>query len=143
MGDVMPEPLNSSNNTGAHLASLETRVSGLEDGVKNILSQIQSLAVEFRDRGKTPWNIIWSAVGVSFAVIVAIGGLAYAPIIATQARMEMDARAHYQELRNDIQRVDRDTPNRNEYERGRSTNDRNLERLEKRIDRLEYDRKPN
>lgn len=136
----MPEQI-SSNNTGAHLASLETRVSGLEDGVKSIVSNLQSLASEIRDRGRTPWNVIWAALGVSFAVIVAIGGLAYAPIIATQARMELDAREHYRELRADINRVDKDTPSRLEYDRGRIVNDRNLERLERRLDRLEYGNK--
>lgn len=127
-----------NETSGAHFAALEQRVSGLEGSLKDIAGQISGLANKLDERGKTPWPVIWSAIGVSFTMVVAIGGLAYAPIVATQARLEADMRGHYAELRGEVQRVDRDTPNRAEYERGRVVNDRNLERIERRIDRLEY-----
>lgn len=127
-----------NETSGAHFAALEQRVSGLEGSLKDIAGQISGLSNKLDERGKTPWGIIITGAGVAFSVVVAIGGLAYAPIVTTQARLEFDMREHYRELRADINRVDKDTPSRLEYDRGRAVNDRTLERIERRIDRLEY-----
>jgi hypothetical protein len=51
-------------------------------------SDIRALANEFRSSSRTPWPMIWTALGVSFAIVVGVGALAYRPLLETQSRFE-------------------------------------------------------
>lgn len=72
-------------NQGKDIVDLR---SNMNSGFQSINSNLAALSNELRATGKTPWPVIWSAIGVSFAIIVAIGGLAYAPISTGMGRVE-------------------------------------------------------
>lgn len=108
-------------NQGSQLVDLRSNVN---TGFQQINAQLTQLSGELRANDKTPWTVIWSAIGVSFAIIVAIGGLAYAPVTSgigrveasiaslserTVTRQEMDwrqARSQEDRLRTDASIVD-------------------------------------
>ena len=62
--------------------------SNMNTGFQNIQAGLASLTNELRGSTKTQWPVIWSAIGVCFVVITAIGGLAYAPISSSMARLD-------------------------------------------------------
>lgn len=72
-------------NQGKDIVDLR---SNMNSGFQSINANLTALSNELRAGGKTQWPVIWSAIGVSFAIIVAIGGLAYAPITAATGRLE-------------------------------------------------------
>lgn len=76
---------------GERYAALDERVTNLRSslvalehstsqGFAAMGSQIGALSNEIRGASKTPWGVIWSAIGVAFAVLGGVGWLAYAPI---------------------------------------------------------------
>lgn len=78
--------------------------SNMNTGFSNIQAALTSLASELRGSTKTQWPVIWSAIGVSFAILLAVGSQALSPIrdsIAdlkagmsqTVSRQEMDWRS--------------------------------------------------
>lgn len=62
--------------------------SNMNTGFSNIQSALASLTNELRGSAKTQWPVIWSAIGVCFVIITAIGGLAYAPITSAMSRLD-------------------------------------------------------
>lgn len=72
-------------NQGKDIVDLR---SNMNSGFQSINANLATLSNELRAGGKTQWPVIWSAIGVSFAIIVAIGGLAYAPVTSGMARVE-------------------------------------------------------
>lgn len=62
--------------------------SNMNTGFSNVQAALTSLTNELRGSTKTQWPVIWSAIGVCFVVITAIGGLAYAPITSGMTRMD-------------------------------------------------------
>lgn len=62
--------------------------SNMNTGFQNIQAGLASLTSELRGSTKTQWPVIWSAIGVCFVVITAIGGLAYAPVTSGMARLD-------------------------------------------------------
>ena len=110
----------------AHLAAVEQRVTGLEIGVRDIASAVTNLSNKIDSTARPQWGVIWSALGVGVAILIAIGGLAYAPINSGLSKLDRDLDKHEQIFYT-----------RTEAERGRMLNDRNLERLERRIEKLE------
>ena len=98
MADDMSAP-NGSFDPIAQWARLSERVenqgkdiidlrSNMNTGFQNIQSALTSLMNEFRGSTRTQWPVIWSAIGVCFVVITAIGGLAYAPITSGMTRLD-------------------------------------------------------
>lgn len=82
-----------SFNTPAHIAALETRVSGLERGVQSVAESVQALSVKFDQRSTTPWPVIWSAAGVCLAFLTTVGALAYSPVMSNVARLDLQIEA--------------------------------------------------
>lgn len=72
-------------NQGKDIVDLR---SNMNSGFQSVNANLTSLSNELRASDKTPWPVIWSAIGVSFAIIVAIGGLAYAPVTSGIGRVE-------------------------------------------------------
>lgn len=62
--------------------------SNMNTGFRNVEGSLKHLADTVAGGTKTQWPVIWSAIGVSFAIIVAIGGLAYAPVNRAIDRVE-------------------------------------------------------
>jgi multidrug resistance efflux pump len=110
----------------AELAALEARVEGLERGVESIAREIKNLAVRIDERGRTPWALIWSGLGVAASLVGLVGALVLRPIDEAQARLDRVQAAFAAEL----------VPRREHQERWRQE-ERAIERLESRLDRLE------
>lgn len=72
-------------NQGRDIVDLR---SNMNTGFQNVQSALASLTNELRGSTKTQWPVIWSAIGVCFVVITAIGGLAYAPITTAMNRLD-------------------------------------------------------
>jgi hypothetical protein len=64
-------------NQGRDIVDLR---SNMNTGFRNIESLVNSLATELRGSSKTQWPVIWSAIGVSFAILLAVGSQALSPI---------------------------------------------------------------
>lgn len=72
-------------NIGTRVTALDTRVT---EGFQAMSAQFGALASEIRTGQKTPWGVIWSAIGVFITFVVVIGGLAYWPIRESTTRLE-------------------------------------------------------
>ena len=118
--------MSTHSNEAAHYAALAQRVTGLEDGMKSIVSAVNGLAEKLDRKGQTPWPVIWSAASVVVAVLGGAGVLAYRPIDDGMSRIE----AELQLMR--VQVVPR-----GEHERSWRVADRDLAKVEKRLDVLE------
>lgn len=99
MADEMMTPSNGNFDPIAQWARLSERVenqgkdivdlrSNMNTGFSNVQAALTSLTNELRGSTKTQWPVIWSAVGVCFTVIAAIGGLAYLPITTSMTRLD-------------------------------------------------------
>jgi len=64
-------------NQGRDIVDLR---SNMNTGFRNIEGAVNSLATELRGSSKTQWPVIWSAIGVSFAILLAVGSQALSPI---------------------------------------------------------------
>ncbi len=64
----------------------------MNTGFQRVGSDINSLANEIRGNSRTQWPVIWSAVGVCFAVVVGIGSAVYVPIRENIAEAKSDIR---------------------------------------------------
>lgn len=106
-------------DTVAHLATLETRVSGLEKGVGDIVSSINTLSRKLDEKSQTQWPVIWSAAGVCISILIGIGSLAYWPVV------------------NRMDKIEEAIVPRREHERQWAQTDKYLERLADRVYRLE------
>lgn len=99
----------------ARYAALDERVTNLRTSMVNLEgemrsgfttlnSHLSSISTEMRAGQKTAWPVIWSAIGVSFAILVAVGSQALSPVRETVSdvkeqigkmitREELDARS--------------------------------------------------
>jgi hypothetical protein len=110
----------------AELAALEARVQGLERGVEGVAREVRKIAERIDERGRTPWALIWSGLGVAATLIGVVGALVLRPVEEAQARLERRHAAITQEL----------VPRREHEERWRFE-ERIIERLENRLELLE------
>ncbi|WP_281978783.1 hypothetical protein [Pseudorhizobium flavum] len=76
-------------NQGKDIVDLR---SNMNTGFQTLNSSINALSNELRSNSKTQWPVIWSAIGVSFAVLGGIGTMAYYPIREAQAQLKMEIR---------------------------------------------------
>lgn len=82
------------DNQGARITHLETVVTkGFSDIQQTFGKQFNDLSLEMRNRDRTPWGIIWPAMGVMFAVLFGIGGALYYPVRETMSETKADIRA--------------------------------------------------
>jgi exonuclease VII small subunit len=110
----------------AELAALEARVQELERGVEGVAREVRKIAERIDERGRTPWALIWSGLGVAATLVGVVGALVLRPIEEAQARIERRHSVLAYEL----------VPRREHEERWRFE-ERTIERLENRIERLE------
>jgi hypothetical protein len=95
----------------ARYAALDERVTNLRtsmvnlegemrSGFTSLNSHLSSISSEMRAGQKTAWPVIWSAIGVSFAILIAIGSQALSPIRDSVADLKtsVEARVTHQEL---------------------------------------------
>lgn len=77
---------------GERVDNLSSRQTNLEAemrrGFTEVSAQLASLGKDFQNSAKTPWPVIVSAIGVSFAIIAGLGAQALGPLNAGQARTE-------------------------------------------------------
>lgn len=64
-------------NQGRDIVDLR---SNMNTGFRNMESAINALSSELRGSSKTQWPVIWSAIGVSFAILIAVGSQSIAPL---------------------------------------------------------------
>lgn len=64
-------------NQGRDIVDLR---SNMNTGFRNIEGAVNALSTELRGTSKTQWPVIWSAIGVSFAILLAVGSQALSPI---------------------------------------------------------------
>ncbi len=62
--------------------------SNMNTGFRNIEGSIKQLTDQLSGNSRTQWPVIWSAIGVSFGVLAAVGALAYRPVLSNQDRLE-------------------------------------------------------
>lgn len=62
--------------------------SNMNTGFRNIEGSLKGLSDQLSGNSRTQWPVIWSAIGVSFAVLAAVGALAYKPVLSNQERLE-------------------------------------------------------
>ncbi len=71
-------------------AGLSQRVTGIETAINQISAQISGLANSFNERSRTPWGVLFAGAGVMVTVLIAVGGLAYSPILSGLNRADAD-----------------------------------------------------
>lgn len=125
-------------DSGAQLAALDQRVTGIEQGLQSVADAVSSLGSKIDARSQTNWGPIWSALGTMTAVLGLIGATVYAPIKETQLRMERDIVTLDQHQREGDNALKAELVPRREHELFWKTYERSLERIVTRIDRLEY-----
>jgi hypothetical protein len=161
---------NGETDPTAHYARLWERVenqgrdivdlrSNMNTGFRNIESSIHTLSNELRGSTKTQWPVIWSAIGVCFVVLGAVGNQALSPIkdnlVETRAavarlaetsitRQEMDQRAQRgleDRTRTDtaITELRAAAVTRNEWTERNRARDQEVADLGRRVDELRQD----
>lgn len=70
----------ADDNTPVQLAALDQRVTGLEQGIKDVVTAVSILSNEIRQGSKTQWPVIWSAMGVGLTMLGLVGVLVYRPV---------------------------------------------------------------
>lgn len=77
---------------GERVTNLGRRQTDFEGEVRAGFSQINTsiklLSDELRGSSKTQWPVIWSAIGVSFAILLAVGSQALGPIRDAQVDLK-------------------------------------------------------
>lgn len=127
------------------IAHLDSRVTGLEQGMKDVVFAVRELSSDIKDEGrrraeavitaqtearesnKTPWSVILSGGGLAVTIIIAIGTLAYLPIRETQNDFKG-------QLKDVVPRVEHERIWRWQERLG-ETFDRRIQRLEDKLDR--------
>lgn len=81
------------DNQGARITNLEVAVNkGFSDMSSSFGKQLNDMSTEMRNRDRTPWGVIFTAIGVMFAVLFGIGGALYYPVRETMSETKMDIR---------------------------------------------------
>lgn len=147
----MPNAINEPDHhtTRAEVATLGTRVGQLEKGMNTIGEKLDGLMNLFSSRGQTNWQHIISAGSLLTAVLGLVGTVVYLPIKDSQIRAEVSILAlsakteatfekviSRMELRDE--RIMSQIVPRQEHELFWKNYDRTIERVVKRLDRIEF-----
>ena len=65
------------DNQGRDIVDLR---SNMNTGFRNMESALNAISSDLRNGSKTQWPVIWSAIGVSFAIILAVGSQSLLPL---------------------------------------------------------------
>lgn len=66
--------------------------SNMNTGFRNIEGSIKALSDQLSAGSRTQWPVIWSAIGVCFAVLAGLGGALYLPVREAIAETKSDVR---------------------------------------------------
>lgn len=73
-------------NQGKDIVDLR---SNMNTGFQSVNASLNTLSNELRNNSKTPWPVIWSAAGVSFTVLAALGAFFYGTLTREQSRLDV------------------------------------------------------
>ncbi|MBB3315096.1 hypothetical protein FHT77_000938 [Rhizobium sp. BK181] len=73
-------------NQGKDIVDLR---SNMNTGFQTINSAINTLSNELRTNSKTQWPVIWSAAGVCFTILAALGAFFYGTLSKSQDRLDV------------------------------------------------------
>lgn len=76
-------------NQGKDIVDLR---SNMNSGFQGVNTAINALSNELRSNSRTPWPVIWSAIGVSFAILGYVGSQALSPIKEAVSITQSDLR---------------------------------------------------
>lgn len=110
----------------AKMAALEQRVSGIESGLNSVIATLNRVSDKLDTKSVTPWSQIWSAIGVMLTAAAIVGGLAFRSIEGTLIRHEVDLR-----------QISAQTVPRAEHEGRWRQDDREMDILRRRFERVE------
>lgn len=110
---------------GERVSNLSIRQHDLEAemrrGFGELSQAVNVLSNELRGTSRTQWPVIWSAVGVCFAVITAIGSLAFIPVRGDISRIDGNIVA----LTNAIKEVDDKSVSQSQFTEFKNTYENN------------------
>ena len=124
----MTTPPNGTFNVGA----LEERVSGLERSLAHIVSSLDGLAKDVRERQRFPWPAVWGGVSVLLVVIGMFGALVMYGIAANFDR----DRSNIDRIETAILALTSATVPRGEHERQWLNEAQQRDDLQRQIDQL-------
>lgn len=137
------------HTTRAEVATLGNRVGHLEKGMSDIAGKLDSLVGLISTRGQTNWQHILSAGSLLTAVLGLVGTVVYMPIKDSQVRAELsiialgtktesafDKLLGRMETRDE--RISGQIVPRQEHELFWKNYERTMERVVKRLDRIEF-----
>jgi len=82
------------DNQGLRITHLETVVTkGFSDMQQTFGKQFNDMSAELRSKDRTPWGVIWSAMGVCAVIIFGIGGALYYPVREAMTESKAEIRA--------------------------------------------------
>lgn len=96
--------------------ALEQRVYGVESGIAGINARLDTLSTQLQERNKPQWGLLVSLASLIVVVTVAIGGIAYAPIISGLYRMEQDYKERVADNRRELKDIQQALVSRGEHE---------------------------
>lgn len=146
-GSAIDDP--SHHTTRAEVATLGTRVGQLEKGMNDIAGKLDGLVGLISSRGQTNWGHIISAGSLMCAILGLVGGALYLPILTGQAKNEIAVASLATKTEGTFEKVlgrmearEERTHNmlvpRQEIELWREQTRWQMERIVKRLDRIEF-----
>lgn len=140
--------------TRVEVANLGTRVGALEQGMNSIGTKLDGLVNLMSSRGQTNWSHILGAGSLLTAILGLVGAVVYQPIQSGQTRNELailglasktegtfDKMMSRMETREE--RIVSQMVPRQEHELFWKNYERTLDRVVKRLDRIEYSKQQN
>lgn len=122
----------------AEVAALNERVTNIEGGLRSVADAVTALGAKLDTRSQTNWQPIWSALAVMTAILGLAGAVVYAPIKESQYRTERDLIILDQRIRDGDSALKADIVPRRELEALWKENEKALDRMYSRLERIEH-----
>lgn len=135
--EQMPQNEPMGHSFATEVATLNQRVTNMEDGLRSIAEAVGKLGAKFDARSTTNWGPIWTAIGVMTAVLGLVGTVLYSPIKEAQIRMERDVASLERRLEAGDASIRAELVPRREHELFWKQYERSLERIVQRLDRID------